>query len=684
MARFSPMSRGCCPALAIHFVCLFALALAAGCSGSSTDTVAVACSGGVLCPEDATCTADGLGCTTTSCGNGVVDGGEQCDDGNLSDDDGCSAPASWRPAATARWTSRPVKRATRRHRLRDRRRATAPAPSPSAATARPTRPAARAATTARPVGDLRRRLHRSAACGDGVVNVPAASSATTATPIDTDACRNDLHSGGAAATASSGPGEECDDGNARRHRRLPQRPASAAACGDGVVQRRRRAVRRRQPRSTPTPAATPAHRRPAATASSTPAPDRAVRRRQPGRHRRLPRRPAQPAACGDGVSSQRRRRGVRRRQHHRRRRRLHRRPAPQRRVRRRRRRRRVEQCDDGNTTDDGDGCSPRCQRSRRCGDGVVQAASRSATTATRCRHRPTAAAPPACGRRLRRRRAPVAVEECDDGNSTNGDTCVTGCRLNVCGDGYRDDAGPRIEPCDDGNGSNTDDCVTVFGGNCAVAACGDGFIDVYGPRTEACNPGSPGAPSRRATPTAGPAVRRRLVNAAAGEVCDTGTPGGCIRHLRPDCTQPLCGDGGSRSGRRGLRRRLQRRSCGACNADCTGAGTGAGTCGDGIICASAGEVCDDGSQNGQPGNACGATCKRANGQMCTLGGECGSGNCVDGYCCNATCGGLCEACAWSKSGGANGVCADIPTGTDPDNECAGTCQANASGVNTCS
>jgi cysteine-rich repeat protein len=65
---------------------------------------AVVCGDGVVCPGeecDDGNTEDGDGCSSTCenepppeepcCGNGVVEEGEQCDDGNTSSDDGCSA-----------------------------------------------------------------------------------------------------------------------------------------------------------------------------------------------------------------------------------------------------------------------------------------------------------------------------------------------------------------------------------------------------------------------------------------------------------------------------------------------------------------------------------------------------------------------------------------------------------------
>ncbi len=57
------------------------------------------------------------------------------------------------------------------------------------------------------------------------------------------------------------------------------------------------------------------------------------------------------------------------------------------------------------------------------------------------------------------------------------------------------------------------------------------------------------------------------------------------------------------------------------------------------------------------------------GGACDEPSDCDGGLfCVDGVCCNSTCTGSCEAC---NVAGAEGTCAPIPTGTDPDGECPG-------------
>jgi len=70
-----------------YLALVFGLALVANCFTSNSTE----CASGIVCPEGSFCTADGMGCRTTRCGDGVVDtgDGETCDDGNLDDGDGC-------------------------------------------------------------------------------------------------------------------------------------------------------------------------------------------------------------------------------------------------------------------------------------------------------------------------------------------------------------------------------------------------------------------------------------------------------------------------------------------------------------------------------------------------------------------------------------------------------------------
>ncbi len=60
----------------------------------------------------------------------------------------------------------------------------------------------------------------------------------------------------------------------------------------------------------------------------------------------------------------------------------------------------------------------------------------------------------------------------------------------------------------------------------------------------------------------------------------------------------------------------------------------------------------------------------SNGTTCTLGSECCSNNCIDGYCCNSACGGNCDRC---NVGGSLGTCTNV------DSDCTGNCDVCSGG-----
>lgn len=62
-----------------------------------------------------------------------------------------------------------------------------------------------------------------------------------------------------------------------------------------------------------------------------------------------------------------------------------------------------------------------------------------------------------------------APEQCDDGNTTNGDGCDANCTRPACGNGIVD-AG---EQCDDGNTTSGDGCDA----NCTLPLCGNGIVN---------------------------------------------------------------------------------------------------------------------------------------------------------------------------------------------------------------
>ncbi len=99
-----------------------------------------------------------------------------------------------------------------------------------------------------------------------------------------------------------------------------------------------------------------------------------------------------------------------------------------------------EVCDDGNQVDN-DGCSATCTLEHQCGNGVVE-----------------------------------GNEACDDGNADTQDACTNACQMARCGDGVQrgdlQEGDDDYEHCDDGNDVDTDACRN----NCDPAGCGDGVV----------------------------------------------------------------------------------------------------------------------------------------------------------------------------------------------------------------
>ncbi len=113
-----------------------------------------------------------------------------------------------------------------------------------------------------------------------------------------------------------------------------------------------------------------------------------------------------------------------------------------------------EECDDGNTVS-GDGCDANCAI-EFCGDGIVNDAPNE-----ECDDGNTASGD-GCGANCVTEFCGDSIvndapnEECDDGNTASGDGCAANCVIEFCGDGIVNDA-PN-EECDDGNTINGDGC----------------------------------------------------------------------------------------------------------------------------------------------------------------------------------------------------------------------------------
>jgi cysteine-rich repeat protein len=179
-----------------------------------------------------------------------------------------------------------------------------------------------------------------------------------------------------------------------------------------------------------------------------------------------------------------------------------------------------EECDDGNR-DDHDDCLASCLWAR-CGDGVVRFGTEGCDDGNRidddgCRNNCRL---PGCGDgRI------DDSEECDDGNGDARDGCLNTCVLARCGDGV---AWAGREECDDGNARSDDACPA----SCRWARCGDGFTWIG---HEACDDGNldetDGCLSDCTSPRCGDGFVR-----AGHEECDDGNvddTDGCLM----DCTR---------------------------------------------------------------------------------------------------------------------------------------------------
>ncbi|MFO0616165.1 MAG: DUF4215 domain-containing protein [Polyangiaceae bacterium] len=215
-----------------------------------------------------------------------------------------------------------------------------------------------------------------------------------------------------------------------------------------------------------------------------------------------------------------------------------------------------------------------------------------------------------------------AGEQCDDGNSTNGDGCDRFCHRELCGDGVKE----GLEACEDGNNTSGDGCSS----DCkSLEICGNGIVDVA--KGEACDDGNNvSADGCNATCTSTEGCGNSIVDGPVGEQCDDGntTSGdGCSA----SCHVELCGDGLLRPGE--VCDDGNTTSGDGCSSDCKSDET----CGNDVVDSEAGEQCDDGATF--PGDGCSPTCKIeycGNGTV-DLGEACDDGNTISGDGCSSDC-----------------------------------------------
>ncbi len=271
----------------------------------------------------------------------------------------------------------------------------------------------------------------------------------------------------------------------------------------------------------------------------------------------------------------------------------------------------IEECDDSNLLD-GDGCSPTCVAedgwscvgepsvcAYLCDNGQLDAGEecegedlggQTCTTivggytggtlacGASCRYDTIGCILPSCGDGVL-----DALEECDDGNTSNADDCMNNCHSASCGDGY---LWSGVEACDDGNADNTDACLT----SCEAASCGDGYLW------------------------------------SGSEACDDGNSSNTDACLN-SCVAATCGDGYVRSGVEDCESGV------CCGGNCQFLGSSTQCRASGGECGIA-EYCTGGS------TSCPADQHVADGTLCSIG-DCTSGVCTPcvpgtGNFCNAS------------------------------------------------
>jgi len=203
-------------------------------------------------------------------------------------------------------------------------------------------------------------------------------------------------------------------------------------------------------------------------------------------------------------------------------------------------------------------------------------------------------------------------EGCDDGNKENGDGCDENCQKEpVCGDGNKE----GDEQCDDGNTDNGDGCSST----CQTeAVCGDHTVD----EGEQCDDGNTDA---------GDCCSPTCQFEAAGSTCDDGKSETTEDKCNPVgvCNGPTCGNGTKETGENcddgdvdagdGCSPTCTVEDGFTCTdaspSVCTSTGGGA-TCGNHTV--ESGEQCDDG--NTTAGDGCSATCQNEGGGTTNPGG----------------------------------------------------------------
>ena len=548
-----------------------ALTALAGCPQEPASKI---CPGtGILCPEEMYCGAVQPICLTTACGNGLVDPGEECDDGNVLGGDTCSTICRREGCgnnvldpdevcddgnATAGDGCSPncMSKEICGNGIEDVGEVCDDGNAANSDGCSGTPIMVNNETSPGPCTSTE-------VCGNGIKDIQTGEVCDDGNTMSGDGCNSDCRSGEGCGNGIVDPGEQCDDGNAS-DADLCLNSCKISKCGDGIVSTARGETCDASTTGVPVETATCNLDCTIHVCGDGKVNQTAMEQCDNGVGNNGDTRNCTAVCalnvCGDGkVDGQ----------------------IPG-----------VEQCDDGNQNNT-DGCSNSCQLAS-CGNSTVDTGEMcddgnmdGTDACVMCRNA-------VCGDGQIR----TGVETCDDGNLMNGDGCSSTCRPEGCGNGTLDPG----EECDDGNAVNTDSCVQ----GCKIALCGDTFIRTG---VEQCDDGNvvngdgcsnlcrpEGCGNGQLDP---------------GEACDDGnmmSGDGCSS----SCTFESCGDGIVNAGE----------ACdgagetATCNADCT-----VRACGDAKVNATAGEQCDSGTVMGVNQNA--------NNRDCTA--ACRINVCTDGF-----------------------------------------------------
>ncbi|HLC76514.1 MAG TPA: DUF4215 domain-containing protein, partial [Candidatus Peribacterales bacterium] len=215
-----------------------------------------------------------------------------------------------------------------------------------------------------------------------------------------------------------------------------------------------------------------------------------------------------------------------------------------------------EQCDDGNVSN-ADACSNTCLRTV-CGDSIRQSPNGVGVfetcdegvlngTPNHCNSSCSGVTPAACGNGI-----PEGTEQCDDGNTSNSDSCTSSCLNTICGDGIRQTPnGFGVnESCDEGvqNGI-PGHCNLTCTGLVPAPQCNDAIDNDFDTRNNCADPGchtddnaanastcNPNDPDETNTPRCGNGVSDQT-----SEQCDDGNASN-IDTCNTSCQLTICGD----------------------------------------------------------------------------------------------------------------------------------------------